>query len=254
MKHLMEEQLIEHFYSKDKTGAPASRHLESCADCAQAYAALQSDLAELEGVEPPERDEAYGARVWESIAPSLPIYEMRRLGWMRGWWWRGLSYAAACGLLAGAFFAGRFWEHRQQPQPAVAKAPASTPPRLVVVVLSDHLDRSERLLVELKHADAQDTQMISPLRDEAQDLLAANRKLRQEAQKTGDPAVTKALDHLDQLLTELASQPDGLNAAAITRLQDEMNRDGLLFEVRVLRSRIPNREQERTSRPNGGTV
>jgi hypothetical protein len=40
-------------------------------------------------------------------------------------------------------------------------------------------------------------------------------------------------------LTELANQKEELDAAAITRLQDEMNADGLLFEVRVLRSRIP---------------
>jgi hypothetical protein len=66
--------------------------------------------------------------------------------------------------------------------------------------------------------------------------------------------VTEALDHLDQLLAELANQPGGLNAAAITRLQDEMKTDGLLFEVRVLRSRIPDHEQERTNRPKGGTV
>jgi hypothetical protein len=42
--------------------------------------------------------------------------------------------------------------------------------RVVVVVLSDHLDRSERLLVELKHADAENTALASPLRDEARSL------------------------------------------------------------------------------------
>jgi hypothetical protein len=44
---------------------------------------------------------------------------------------------------------------------------------------------------------------------------------------------------MEHLLDELANQPGGLNSATITRLQDEMDADGLLFQVRVLRSRIP---------------
>jgi hypothetical protein len=114
--------------------------------------------------------------------------------------------------------------------------------------LSDHLDRSERLLVELKHAKADDTELAVPLRDEARSLLLANRKAQQDAAQAGDPALTVALDHLDRLLNTLANQPGGLNAAAIARLQDEMTHDGLLFEVRVLRARIPNRHRSQ----NGG--
>jgi hypothetical protein len=67
----------------------------------------------------------------------------------------------------------------------------------------------------------------------------ANRRARADAQENGDPALTTALDHLNELLDVLANHPGGLNAAAIARLQGEMNADGLLFEVRVLRSRIP---------------
>jgi hypothetical protein len=124
--------------------------------------------------------------------------------------------------------------------------------RVVVVVLSDHLDRSERLLVQLKHADADDTQLATPLRDEARSLLVANRKCRQEAENAGDPALTNVLDHLNQLLNGLANQPGGLNADAIARLQAQMNQDGLLFEVRVLRSRIPKHQAEANLHLKGG--
>jgi hypothetical protein len=57
----------------------------------------------------------------------------------------------------------------------------------------------------------------------------------------GDPALTTALDHLDRVLTEIANQPGGLDADAAARIRDEMNADGLLFEVRVLRSKNPHR-------------
>ncbi len=261
MNHLMAEELIDHFYSKDKAGAAASQHLESCAACTQAYAALKSDLAELKGVEPPARDAAYGEMVWESLAPLLPAYEVRKQSWMRGGLWRGLSYAAACALLlVGGFFAGRLWEHRQAQisagvHPQQSEKPVAHPQEhVVVVVLSDHLERSERLLVELKHADSDSTEMVSPMRDEARSLLAANRVCMKNASGTGDPALETALDHLNGLLNELANQPGGLNRAAITRLQDEMNSDGLLFEVRVLRSRIPDQQTAGKNRSNGGTI
>jgi hypothetical protein len=135
---------------------------------------------------------------------------------------------------------------RQSPPPA--KQP------VIVVVLSDHLDRSERLLVELKHVDADSAELISPLRDEARSLLAANRVCRHNASQDDDPALATALDRLDHVLNELANQPGGLNATTITRLQDEMNADGLLFQVRVLRSRIPDRRSAGAAAANGGTI
>lgn len=254
MKHLTEEELIESFYGENEGGAARGKHLKSCAACAQAYAALQGDLAGA-SAEPPARDASYGEQVWQSIAPLLPVYTARKRSWLRLGLWQGLGYAAACALLViGGFSAGRLWEHRQS-RPAVATAaPPQAKQKVVVVVLSDHLDRSERLLVELKHADAENAEMVSPLRDEARNLLAENRLCRQDASRGDDPALATALEHLDLLLAGLADQPGGLNAAAITRLQDEMKSDNLLFEVRVLRSRIPDQQGGETSRSNGGTI
>jgi hypothetical protein len=252
MKHLNEEELIERYYGKGD--GPASRHLEGCAACAEAYDALQRDLAGVECTEPPARDDSYGERVWQSLAPLLLVYEAPMRGRRRAGLWKGLSYAAACALLiAGAFIAGRQWEHGRQ-RGMAENNPAPTRQRVVLVVLSDHLDRTERLLVELKHADAGSAEMVSPLRDEARSLLAANDVCRQDAARNGDPELTAALDRLNPLLVELAGQTDGMNSATLARLQDQMNADGLLFEVRVLRSRIPDRQAAITTRQNGGTI
>ena len=260
MKHLNEEEMIEQYYHQGK--ARARRHLEACAECTEDFAAFKSELDAMQSAELPARDAAYGERVWRSIAPFLPVYEARKRSWLRGAW-RGLSYASACAVLvAGAFIAGRVWEHKQLQlrttaiaiPSAIPQKAAPLPQRLVVVVLSDHLERSERLLVELKHADTGSEEMVTPLRDEARSLLAANRVCRQNAEKNDDPALTAALDRLDHLLVELANQQVGLNAAVLARLQDEMNSDSLLFEVRVLRSRIPDQQPAANNRPHGGTI
>ena len=252
MNHLSEEELIAHAYAEDDSNA-VQQHLLACAECAKAYSALGSDLADMKFAEAPARDSAYGHRVWESLAGSLAAYEPRKR-WFRGGLWPALSYAAAGIALICAFVGGRLWEHRhaqtvaqnhtQQHEPSVQQPPQ----RVVVVVLSDHLDRSERLLVELKHAE--DGSAASPLRDEARSLLAANQICRKNAKQDDDRALSTALDRLDHLLVELANQPDGLNSQTINRLQDEMNVNGLLFEVRVLRSR----QAASSTHPKGDTI
>jgi hypothetical protein len=258
MMHLNEEELIAHLYGEgDQT-----RHLEACAECASAYAELKSDLAELKFPEPPERDAAYGQKMWASLAPSLPRYPAPTRTWLRVGLRRGLSLAAACALLiACAFLGGRLWERKQvhsaQSTPIQKARPVVEAPQqehLVVVVLSDHLDNSERLLVELKHADADSTGLASPLRDEARTLLVANRICRQNASQDDDPALVPALDRLNRLLEKLANQSGGLNEATLARLQNEANAEGLLFEVRVLRSRLPERQAAATGHTKGGTI
>jgi len=259
MKHLSEEELVERYYDE---GSEAALHLERCGECAAAYAALEADLAEMGRAEPPVRGDEYGEEVWRSLSgfldayaarPQSPAYfGSRREGrWQTGWW-LALGAAAACTLAALAFHAGRLWEHRRV-EPAVAHVSAPKQ-QVVVVVLSDRLDRSERLLVELKHTDGDDAAMMPALRDEARTLLAANGSWRQDAQRTGDPAMMKALERLNRLLVELANQPDGIDATAVTRLQQEMNTDGLLFELRVLRSRLPDRQVQRRDQLKGGSA
>jgi hypothetical protein len=261
MKHFTEEELVEIYYSRGARAA--ERHLEDCAVCAEAFAALKSDLAGMQFAEPPARDAGYGDQIWKTLSSSLAVYEKQPRRWLSTGLWKGLSYAAACALLvAGAFQAGRMWDQRQtqstaanhpaQPQPQAHQAPPAE--HVVVVVLSDHLDQSERLLVELKHVDADSEEMVSPLRDEARALLAANRICRKDATKSDDAALKMALARLDHVLAELAAQRGHPDPATITRLQDEMSADGLLFDVRVLRSRIPDEQRAPAVRQNGGTI
>ena len=262
MMHLSEEELIAYAYGEGEMAA-VKQHLEGCAECSNTYTAIESDLADMKFAEPPGRDAGYGEKVWASLSGSLSAYESAKWNWLRGGLWRGLSYAAACALLlACTFVGGRLWERKHTQSNAKISsqkteqqvAHVAQPGRVVVVVLSDHLDRSERLLVELKHADAENVEMASPLTEEARSMLAANRICRQKARQQDDPRLAAALDRLDHLLEELANQPGGLNVATLARLQKEANADGLLFEVRVLRSRLPEQQEVANGHTKGGTI
>jgi hypothetical protein len=237
MNHISEEQLIDYYYGEAELHTAISEHLEACHDCAGAYKSLLLDLEEVRPIVVPQRNAAYGEDIWRSIQGSVPIYDaaQKRSRW--GWFglnWGFAAAATACLLLAVAFFAGRQWEHRNGTIPANVANQEQGRQRVVLLVVGDHLDRSERLLVELKHAEPLTE---APLQAEARDLLSANRLYR-ESVKQQDPALASALDHLERVLIEVSNEPAGLSQAKLDELQKEMNTDGLLFEVRVLRSRV----------------
>ena len=235
MKHLNEEELIEHYYEESVNMADCERHLKACTICAERYAELRRDLDGVKPLVPPVRGEDYGEQVWQSIRGSLAVYEKPKRSWIRVG--RPLGWVAACALLiAVAFVAGRRWERKQAPTVAVAVDPQARQ-RVVIVVLGDHLDRSERLLVELNHAGSDDIP-ATPLRSEARELLDSNRLVRQSAIQAGDLNVDASLDRLERLLVELANEPEDLSEADLNRLRQEMNTEGLLFDIRVLRSRV----------------
>jgi hypothetical protein len=244
MNHLTEEQLIEHYYEESPEPARIERHLRGCNGCAETYTGLSRELDAIESIPAPARASNHGEVVWQSIRNFVPIYQQKqqRLS-QRFSNLKGLSFATACGLLiAVAFFAGRQWEnYRRPPQnQTAANDPIRRP--IVLVFLGDHLGRSERFLVALRHGDAGEPTAL--VKAEAQDLLSANRLYRESAIKSGDPAFAAALDRLERVLVEVANEPDDASPARLAELQKDLNTDGLLFEVRVLRSHVQDEQEE----------
>lgn len=238
MSHLSEEELAEQYWGEPNRAV--KRHLDACAECAGAYAALTRQLGSVREIEIPERDKGYGEQMWARVSAALPPAPSKHVS--RFVLWRGLAYAAGCAvLIAGSFWVGRVWEHRHQlPSPMAKQAPSPAQPRVVVIVLSDHLERSERLLVELKHADADDSELVKPIQDEARRLLAANKVCVENAPKEDeDPRLMRALNELGNVLSRISSDKGHLSAADLEKLKDQVDAEGLLFQVRVLRSKAP---------------
>lgn len=241
MTHLNEEELIELHYGESSSGEHAA-HLRSCQECSARYARLQQELEAIPSTPVPWRGVDYGERVWQQLRPSLPACERPQRSWFRRMPWMVPALTAACALLiAGAFVGGRYWErHMAQPAKIAGGADAGVRQRVVLVVLTDHLDRTERLLVALQHANPSDAAANSQLQTEARELLVSNRLYRTTAGETGDPALASALDQLERVLAEVANDPAGLDEADLRRVRETMNSEGILFEIRVLLSRGPN--------------
>ena len=250
MKHLGEEELIEMYYGEGTGEADA--HLKACRECSGQYAKFKRSLDAIGPAAVPQRDADYGDRVWESLRPQLIPYQKKKAGW-HGWAnWKATAVMVGCAIvLAAVFLGGRYWERFTAKKTNIAGNPQAAQ-RVVLVVLTDHLDRTERLLVQLEHAGAEDTTDNAQLQTEARELLASNRLYRVTASNAGDPEMAGALDRLEGVLAEIANDPK-LSTADIERVRKEMNTRGMLFEIRVLRERSSDQERG-LSTAKGATI
>jgi hypothetical protein len=176
-------------------------------------------------------------------------FEKKARGWAN---WKAAAVVASCALLLSAvFLGGRYWERASTNKTGIASTSPTTQ-RVILVVLTDHLDRTERLLVQLEHAGSKDRTANAELQSEAQELLASNRLYRVTASNAGDRELAGALDRLEGVLAEIANDPK-LSAADIKRVRNDMNTKGILFEIRVLRSRSSD-EESRPGAAKGVTI
>jgi hypothetical protein len=240
MKHLSEDDLVEVYYGEGTSAA--NTHLRACRECSAQYAEFKQSLDAIRPAQVPARSAEYGAGVWEALRPQLIPYEKKAAGW-RGWaQWRAAALLVGCAiLLVAVFLGGRYWERFTTKKTANVTSNPQATQRVVLVVMGDHLDRTERLLVGLEHADSPDSAESAQLQSEARELLASNRLYRVSASNAGDPALAGALDRLEGVLAEIANNPS-LTAADLERVRNDMNTKGILFQIRVLRARSSDQE------------
>jgi len=152
--------------------------------------------------------------------------------------WRPWLAAAAILLaVVGAFLAGRFSRNVGEPQQAVNTSTAADRrairERVVLAALGDHLDRTERALVELVNTDGNGSVDISAEQSWARDLLEANRLYRQSVRSAGSPAIASLLDDLEPVLLDIIHSPSTLSADEFHALRARIEDRSLVFKLRV---------------------
>jgi hypothetical protein len=248
MSHLTEDDLILRFYGEEAEPTPSAAHLSTCEDCRRAFESLASTLGKAEMEPSPERGEDYGRQVWQQIEPRLPAaplpFPKRPLAR------RSAAVLAMAASLVLAFLLGR---HLPREDGNEALAPGQVRERILLVALGDHLERSQMILVELVNADPAGPLDISGQRQWAEQLASANRLYRASAERAGEAGVASVLDELERVLLEVANAPDRLSPLEIRDLAKRIESRGLLFKVRVIGSRVKEREAE-AGRTGGRTA
>jgi len=256
--HVIEDDLILHYYG-ELAGADEARvsaHVGECRECHGAYRRLQQvlmsvDDAALAGPEPPD---GFERTVWARLEPTLP---RGRAGWLSGLFPSPSSLAwatAALAIVVGAFYAGRLSPRETVTAPTPAAATTSNSnqvrERILLVDLGDHLDRSQRVLVELVSGEGGGTPNIAGERERAEQLVAANRLYRETAAATGDSSVVDLLDQLERVLVEVAASPSDLSSRELDDVRRRIESGSLLFKVRVVSSDLQERRKTAV-RPTG---
>lgn len=219
MTHMTEELLIEAYYGD--MDDVSRQHLQECEECRAEFERLSGLLDSVREYPVPERDEFYGSDVWARLAPSLPV-EKPRASWFR--WW--MLTPALATIILTAFFAGMFTGQRQTGISEKARE------RILLMALSDHLDRSQILLTELVHTDPEAAGLSSE-RERARELVSENRLLRQSAVHMGDAADADLLDALERVLLDVANGGSSSSSVGLQMIQQRIDNEALLFKVRI---------------------
>lgn len=231
MTHISEEQLIAYQIGEDQDRDPIREHLELCAECS----ALSESIAEtlrIFSAEPVPQVNADHA--WQRLRGSLPVLspQRRRSGGRPSWRfiWAALGFAAAALLLIA--FIGLSLHHGVQHRRGdlAVQRPGPLTDRPSDAAIANHLDSAERLLTEVNHASGP---LDETTRTQAHDLLLKNAVYIHKAHDDGDLAEASVLENLGRVLTTLDHETSGPGGGWHIRL--EMNTDGLLLDIRILR-------------------
>lgn len=249
MTHCTEDELVLYHYGESRRQADIERHVSECPSCAATYRAINSTLSMIVVTDVPDRGDRYGLEVWQRIRHQLPAQDAP---WWLAWFrWDRLAAAGAaaafCIVVAAAFIAGRIWP-RNEPAPPTAVQSAEVAgdadARVRLAAIGDHLERSERVLLDLTngastHGDRID---VSDAQAGAADLVDANRLYRQAASRAGDMMVATVLDDLERNLLDIVHGPSTLTPAQLDQLRVRLDAAALLFKVRVLHDELRERE------------
>ncbi len=236
MSHLDEEQVVDAYYNQLDHKLHA--HLNECEQCRAKFERLSEMLHSVRDYPVPERGESYGREVWARLQPKLPNRKRGwlGLGWQAGFGWRAVAAVAA--LIVVAFVAGMLTEERQQ-----LGFPEKARERVLLVALSNHLERSQILLTELVNATPGSGELTDE-RERARDLANENRLLRQTALHMGDDVYAGLLDDLQRVLLDVANSPPDLPASEVAGLRQRITDEGLLFKVRITSTDARRKEQK----------
>ena len=245
MKHLTPEQIVLHCYGDAADGPEIESHLRGCGECRAEFDKVKAFLAEIPATPVPQPPVDLEEKLWLNLRDQLREKRPAWRGFLAPARWTAIGAVAV--LVIAAFLAGRFWPNRVE-----VKKPESVqvnPERVVLVAVSDHLERSQILLVEIMNADPKDAAEFSEERQQARNLLNDNRLYRVSALQNGKPGVANLLEELERVLTEVANSPAEMTAGDVKEIRRRIQSEDLLFKIHVVGSTVLKPENQANTNP-----
>lgn len=228
--HLGDDQIIALLHGA--TTEQEASHLQNCSKCRSEFEAYEATLQCLNQWSAPERDAAYGGRVWRQIADRIP--RRRGLRWISvpvaAW-----AAVAVCGavLLVGSLL--RQKPRESAPAPGVeAQAPAHSH-GLLNAALEDHLERASILLTSVLNERGTYAK-VSDEDEQLDDLIAENRLYRQTAEQQNDLETAALLSDVETVLLDLQHSSTAAPVSELRYVQQRISDSSLRFRLGIVRS------------------
>jgi hypothetical protein len=258
--HVTDDELLLDYYNESEPADRASRaaHLAACDACRALDREMRAVLALVDTAPTLEAPPGFGREMWARVEPHLSSRTTRRRSW-----WAAISlrqFALAGGmavLLLGSFALGRVWERAPRKDDVEPRAggahvsegrsPDSVTERLLRAEMEDHLERSQRVLVDLaNNEDGGDVSLASD-RSRAADLVADGRLYRRAADRIGDVEMRDLLEDVERVLVDVANGSADGSSKESNDVRTRIGEQDLLFRLRVAAADI--RERQRREQP-----
>jgi hypothetical protein len=230
MDHYTEEELVLSYYGESAHAEEIKAHLSDCDRCRGAFTAIEEDLEAIGDLPFPSARPGYAQHVWEAIEPRLetqrvavPASRIRR-------WRAPLAAAASLILVVTSLWIGYRAGARGAGDEIIDQ---ETRRQALMTAVSLHLQRSERLLVELSNVDRSRNIDLEGPQKRAIALASTNRLYRRTAELHDETELSTLLDELERVLLDVANAPDRINPADFSVLWSRVERNGLLIKMRL---------------------
>lgn len=258
--HVTDEELMLEFYGEGSAEQHAAMqaHLDVCESCRALNRELRAVLALVDTEPAPEAPPGFEREMWARLEPHIRARANVGSAFRRtlGSFWtfelpRWALAAGAAALAIGSFTLGRVWGPAPVPSTDVASGVSRTAPadarvaseRLLRSEVEEHLERSQRVLVELANADDSSPVVLASDRAQAADLVADGRLYRRTAERIGDTETRDLLEDVERVLVEIANGPEDETSNDLSGVRARISNQDLIFRLRVMTAEMRAREQ-----------
>jgi hypothetical protein len=270
-RHISDEDLLLDYYGEatPEQRAEMRAHVETCADCQALDRELRAVLALVDNEPLPDAPPGFEREMWARLEPVVSGFSRTNEVRLKTdttknevrlkadttkedttWSFelpRWALAASVAALAVGSFALGRVWD-TPTTSPGV-----STPDvhelseRMLRSEVEEHLERSQRVLVELVNADDSSPVRLAGDRERAADLVAAGRLYRRSAEEMGDADTRDLLEDVERVLVEIANGPEVESSNDLSEVRARITDQDLIFRLRVVTAEMQARE--RRARP-----
>src|SRR5688572_25272341 len=255
-RHISDEDLLLDYYGEatPEQRATMRAHVEACAECQALDRELRAVLALVDSEPLPEAPPGFEREMWARLEPVVSGFSRTRDVRLKPdtttWSFelpRWALAASVAALAVGSFALGRVWDTPASSSPAQAVDARALSERMLRSEVEEHLERSQRVLVELVNADDSAPVMLASDRERAADLVAAGRLYRRSAEEMGDADTRDLLEDIERVLVEVANGPDVETSNNVSEVRARISDQDLIFRLRMMTAEMQARE--RRARP-----